>query len=441
MPETTPRDGQHQLLTATVDGRQISVGRGTTVLVAAKQLGIRIPTLCNDARLEPFGGCRMCIVEIEGARAPVVSCATLVTDGMVVRTDTDEIRRLRKTVIELLLSDHPNECMTCDATGACDLQDLAYEYDARWDRFAVPAAERGADAAQDRAPEWLPPLGDRHVDDDNKFIAREYSKCILCGRCVRICDEVEQVCVYDFMNRSYATRVDTPYSKSLTDTPCELCGQCVSTCPTGALLGRQSLGKGRSWQVEATQTVCTYCGTGCVLELLHKDGAIVGARGVPDKGPNWGNLCIKGRFGWQFINSPDRLTAPLVRRSVADATGLAALDVAKTRGAVEREAASAAKDNGGRSEAGAEGTPGTGDATQRERYRGANDALDDFVPVSWDDAIGLVAGRLARIKHDHGPDAIAGLTSARCPNEENYAFQKFIRGVIGTNNIDNCARL
>lgn len=393
----------HALLTCTIDGRVLEVPHGTTVLVAAQHAGIRIPTLCNDPRLRAWGGCRMCIVEVEGARAPVASCAAQVTDGMVVHTNTDDVRALRKTVLELILSDHPNACMTCDATGACDLQDLAYEYDARWDRFSVPLDQEGQVIEGEVGPDvpqvsWRPAsVGDRHVDDANPFILREYEKCILCGRCVRICEEVQQDSVYDFMNRSHSTRVDTPYSRSLIDTQCSLCGQCVSTCPTGALLPRQSLGKGRAWQLERTETVCSYCGCGCVIDLIHRDGAIVGVEGVKDKGPGWGNLCIKGRFAWQYVNHPDRLTTPLVR---ADAW---------------------------KAYAGADG----------ERTA----AHDGFVEVSWDDALALVGSRFAETKAAHGPDAIAGLASAKCTNEENYAFQKLMRAVVGTNNVDHCARL
>lgn len=396
---------EHELLSVTIDGSKARFPKGTTILVAAKELGIRIPTLCNDPRLAPWGGCRMCLVEVKGARCPVVSCATKVTDGMVVRTDTPEIRRLRKTVLELILSDHPNACMTCDATGSCELQDLAYEYGASWDRFSVAVDGAGnvvagvtpSQAAADPNLKLRPAeVGSRHVDDDNPFIFREYEKCILCGRCVRICDEVQQDHVYEFFGRGFVEKVSTPYDRGLLDTQCSLCGQCVSTCPTGALLPKQSLGKGRSWQVERTKTVCPYCGCGCVIELSHRDGRIVGVAGVRDEGPGWGNLCIKGRFAWQYVNSPDRLTAPLIRARVAHDHGI--------------------------------------QGSTSEKHPG-------FCEVGWAEALHLVADCLSAVRAEYGPDAIAGLASAKCTNEENYAFQKLFRAVIGTNNVDHCARL
>lgn len=398
----TKTAASHELITASIDGRDVKVPHGTTILTESRRLGVRIPTLCFDRRLKPWGGCRLCIVEVEGARAPVASCATAITDGMVVRTDTEELRRLRKTILELILSDHPNECMTCDAGGACELQDLAYEYGTRWDRFARAGDEETGLAA------FTPARGERAVEDGNPFIWRDYDKCILCGRCARICDEVQQSHVYDFLGRGFTGKVSTPYDRGLIDTQCELCGQCVSTCPVGALLPRRSLGKGRAWQLERTRTVCPYCGCGCVIDLVHREGRIVGVSGVEDAGPGWGNLCIKGRFAWQFIESPDRLVAPLVRTDTARATGIAEL---------------------------------TTDAGEPAPHTQGGERFDGFVAVSWDDALGFVGQRLASIKAERGPDAVAGLASAKCTNEENYAFQKFVRAVVGTNNVDHCARL
>jgi formate dehydrogenase alpha subunit len=346
----------------TIDGREIVTAEGNTILQAAKENGIRIPTLCYDERMEPYGACRICLVEVEGARGLLPSCATRVTEGMVVRTDTEQLRRIRRTILELLLSDHPNDCMICDSTGNCELQDLAYEYGVRDPRFE----------------------GERHtykVLTENPFIERDYNKCILCGRCIRICREVQGVGVYDFVNRGFEAVPGTPYDRPLPETPCEFCGQCVSTCPTGAIVSIPSKGKGRAWQVRKVRTTCTYCGCGCQIDLHVKDGRVVEVSSPLMVGPGQGNLCAKGRYGYEFIHSPDRLTSPLVK--------------------------------------GEEG----------------------FVEVSWDKALDEVASRIRRAVEEHGPDSVAFLCSARCTNEENYLLQKMARAVVGTNNVDHCARL
>jgi predicted molibdopterin-dependent oxidoreductase YjgC len=211
----------------------------------------------------------------------------------------------------------------------------------------------------------------------NPFIERDMEKCILCGKCVRVCDEVQGVGAIDISSRGFGAKVSTPFEKDL---DCEFCGQCVSICPTGALMSKQSLGKGRQKDVKQVETICPYCGCGCNLTLHVSRNEVVRVTSRQDT-INEGWLCVKGRFGYSFINSPDRLTTPLIRK-------------------------------GGK-----------------------------LVPASWDEAFGYIADKLTAIKEKHGPDAIAGLSSARCTNEENYLFQKFIRAGIGTNNVDHCARL
>jgi formate dehydrogenase alpha subunit len=346
----------------TIDGKAVEVPADYTILQAAREAGIRIPTLCHDERLEPFGACRVCVVKVEGARAFLPACATPVSEGMRIWTDLEEVRRARRTVIELLLSDHPNDCMVCERSGSCELQDLAYEYGVREPRFQ----------------------GERHtyeVLDDNPLIERDYNKCIVCGRCVRICREVQGVGVYDFVNRGFDAVPGTPYGRALPETPCEFCGQCVSTCPTGALVSIPYKGKGRAWQVTKVRTTCPYCGCGCQVDLHVRDGKVVGASSPVMVGPGQGNLCVKGRYGYEFIHHPDRLTRPMVRK-------------------------------GG-----------------------------ELVEVSWDEALDEVAGRLKEIMEENGPDSVAFLCSARCTNEENYLLQKLARAVVGTNNVDHCARL
>ncbi len=341
-----------------INGKQMTVPANTTVLEAARRHDIYIPTLCDDPRLEPYGGCRLCLIQIKGMPRPVTACTTPVTDGMEIETSNDLIERQRRTIVELLLSDHPNDCMVCERAGDCTLQELAYFYDLRKNRF----------------------YGERRQytkKDANPFIERDMEKCILCGKCVRVCEEIQGVAAIDIAHRGFTAKIAPPFDKDLN---CEFCGQCVSVCPTGALMGKQSLGKGRQKDVKEVETVCSYCGCGCNLTLHVSRNEVVRVTSRPNT-INEGWLCVKGRYGQSFISSPDRLTTPLVKK---------------------------------------DGT---------------------FFPVSWDEALGYIADRLGAIRQKDGPDAIGGLSSARCTNEENYLFQKFIRAVIGTNNVDHCARL
>jgi len=318
-----------------INGRQLSVPDNTTILEAARRNDIYIPTLCDDPRLEPHGGCRLCLIQVKGMPRPVTACTTPVTEGMEVETTNEQIERQRRTIVELLLSDHPNDCMVCERAGDCTLQELAYFYEIRSNRFA---GERRQYAKKDLNP----------------FIERDMEKCILCGKCVRVCDEIQGLGAIDIAGRGFTAKVSPPFEKDL---DCEFCGQCVSICPTGALIGKQSLGKGRQKDVKEVETVCGYCGCGCNLTMHVSRNEVV-----------------------RVTSRPDRLTTPLIKKD------------------------------------------------------------GKFVPASWDEAFGLIAGKLGAIKQKHGPDAIGGLSSARCTNEENYLFQKFIRAGIGTNNVDHCAR-
>ncbi len=355
-------DTNNMTMQLTVNGERIEAAAGCTVLEACRAAGVHVPTLCHDPRLEPYGACRLCVVEIEGVRGYPAACTARAAEGMVVTTENETLRGLRRTVVELLLSDHKLECLTCDSAGACALQDIAYDLGISESPFT----------------------GERHnatTADENPLIERDYAKCISCGRCVRICAEVQGCDVYGSTFRGFDMLPDTPFGVSLADAGCEFCGQCVSTCPVGALTDRMRRFKGRAWELQSTESTCGYCGVGCTIAYEHKDGVITGASAPMERGVNKGNLCAKGRYGHGFVAHPDRLTTPLVRRD------------------------------------------------------------GELEPASWDEAIAAVADGIRRTVDAHGPDAFAGLASAKCTNEENYLFQKMVRAGVGTNNVDHCARL
>jgi formate dehydrogenase alpha subunit len=342
----------------TIDGKKVNTKKGNSVLKAALDAGIYIPNLCYDPRLKPYGSCRLCMVEIEGMRGLPASCTTEAADGMVVRTNTSDINNVRRITAELLIADHPQECLTCGSNQRCDLQKAA--------------AYLGIDK-----PRMRKSTRDIPVDESNPFYGRDMSRCILCGKCVRACDEIRGVNAIDIGFRGYSSRICAPGDLPVIESTCESCGECIDICPTGALYA-----KGEALQpVSSVKTTCPYCGVGCNIALGVRDNRIVTVTGDYESPVNTGSLCVKGRFGMDFVNSPERLKKPLIK--------------------------------------------------ENNRFREA----------SWDEALSLVARRFTGIKEKHGPDAIAGLSSAKCSNEENYLMQKFMRAAIGTNNVDHCARL
>jgi len=342
----------------TINNKKIAVPAGSTILEAAQSAGIHIPTLCYYKRLSPYGGCRVCIVQVEGIPRLVASCTTPASEGMVVRTDSEQIRKIRKTVVELMLSNHPNECMLCEQNGRCELQDLAYEFGLKEIRFQ---GERSR----------------YEIENRNPMIERDYNKCILCGRCVRVCDEVQAVGAVDFSKRGFHAEIASEFDGVLN---CEFCGNCVEACPVGALTGKISRFKGRPWEAKKVKTVCNYCGCGCSLILHAKEGKVIRVTHAEGECVNEGFMCVKGKFGFEYISHQDRLKTPLIKK------------------------------NG------------------------------SFVEASWDEALKTVADNLSRVKKEYGNNSIGGLCSAKCTNEENYLFQKFMRTAIGTNNVDHCAR-
>jgi len=378
------------MVTVTIDGQTIEVKTGMTVMEASRALGIEVPHLCYHPELSISGGCRLCIVEVEGRAGLEPSCQLACADGMVVRTKSERISRMRREVIDLFISDHPLDCVICDKAGACLLQKYAYEY-------GISETSYELDISRSL------------YQDDNPFFVRDHQYCILCGRCVRVCNEIVGADAIELAGRGFESHVATPFDGPMIDSSCVFCGSCVQVCPTAALMPVSRRGKGREWELERTRTICGYCGVGCQIEYALKDGQILYAQATPNGPVNGEFLCSKGRHGWDFANHPERLTDPLIRRDVAYDLGL-------TDEAWELPAISPLDVQGLKIE-------------------------DNFLPVDWDTALDLVADKLAGIVQEHGPDSVMGLASARCTNEDNYIYQKFIRAGIGTNNLDHCARL
>jgi len=347
------------MITVNINGKEIKLEKAVTVLEAARSGGIKIPTLCYHEQLEKYGGCRLCLVEVEKMPRLQTACTLMVTDGMVVRTETEAIADVRRGVLEFLLINHPLDCPYCDKAGECELQDLVEKYG--------PARSRFKETKR-KVPESL----------DDPVLVRNMERCIVCTRCVRMCEGVQGASAIAVISRGGHSHVE-PFSGGRFD--CEYCGNCVSVCPVGAIMSRLHRHGYRPWQlVSETETICPYCGVGCTLIVQVRDDVI--KRVVPRIGTpvNNGLLCSRGRFGYEFVGNKERLTRPLIKK---------------------------------------------------------NGVLEE---ATWEEAISLVARRLGEIKGNYGSDSIAGIASPRCTNEDNYVFQKFMRLAIGTNNVDSTAR-
>ena len=392
----------------TINGQKVTAPAGSTILEAARLAGITIPTLCHHPDLSNVGACRMCVVSVEKARGVQTACTTPVLEGMVVETESEEARQTRRFVLEMFLTDHPNDCMRCEVNGDCALQDLVYDYHVPW-------------------PEHN---GTRHTydidPDPNPFIFIDRNKCILCSRCIRACSEIQNRDVWNFADRGFETRLVAGRDQPLLEARCESCGQCVAYCPVGALYDKMSLGAGRASQVSKVRTTCAYCGVGCNFDLNVRNGKIIRVTSAPDAPVNGLALCVKGRYGYDYIHHPDRLTRPLVRARWL--TNVAAQ--------VENGTWQIAQPAEKRTQPSP--TPNYQLPITNYQLPISDDA---FIQTDWETALDVVAGKLAEVKQKHGGDAFAMLASAKCTNEENYLFNKFTRQIVGTNNIDHCARL
>ncbi len=340
-----------------IDGTELAVPAGTTVMDAAGSAGIDIVSLCSHKRLPPIGSCNMCIVEIGGRPEPVTACNTLVEEGLEVVTESVALHERRVFNLKRILRHHALDCPICDKAGECDLQNIVYRLGITDVLFEPRKQKRDESFATSLIRYWP-------------------ERCIMCRRCVTACRSVKGIGAIEILGEEEDARL-VPVAAD----KCKSCGECMFVCPTGALTENLSRFKGRPWLGRRVKTTCAYCGCGCQLELDVLDNRVIGVQTKTDDGVNQGSLCVKGRFGYEFIGDANRLKTPLIR--------------------------------------------------EKGKLREA----------SWEEALDFTAKRLSGIKREFGPDSIAGLSSARCTNEENFLFQKFMRAVIGTNNVDHCARL
>src|SRR4030042_1898020 len=347
-----------QAVTITLDGREVSGHSGMTILELARESGINIPTLCYDPYLNPNGACRICLVENESTGALLASCVTPIARGMVINTSSPKVLERRTVIVKLMLASHPDSCLVCDKGNRCQLRQIASDLGIGLVEFQ-------------RIPRMF------SIEEVNPFLERDLSKCILCAKCIRACQDLVVEGAIDYFQRGFTTIPATLNNLPLENSECTFCGTCVALCPTGALTEKENPYRGTTQTV--VQTTCPFCGCGCSIGLEIKDGHVVRAPPGKESSVNKGPLGVRGSSGWDFIHNPGRLLKPLVK----------------------------SKNNG------------------------------DFEELFWKEALQLVGTQFQRIKDQYGADSLAVLGSSKCTNEENYLLQRFARAVIGTNNIDN----
>lgn len=366
----TPASLSETQVTLEIDGVAVTVPAGTSVMRAAAEAGVGVPKLCATDSLKSFGSCRLCLVEIEGRRGYPASCTTPVEAGMKVRTQSDKLGDLRRGVMELYISDHPLDCLTCPTNGNCELQDMAGVVGLREVRYndgasAVPVATHTALAK----------------DESNPYFTYDASKCIVCNRCVRACEETQGTFALTISGRGFESRVAAGTSQSFMESDCVSCGACVQACPTATLTETSVIKLGQA--SHSTVTTCAYCGVGCSFKAEMKGNEVVRMVPYKDGQANEGHACVKGRFAWGYATHKDRILKPMIRAKITD----------------------------------------------------------PWREVSWEEAIGYAAAQFKRIQAEHGKDSIGGIVSSRCTNEEGYLVQKLVRAAFGNNNVDTCARV
>jgi len=361
----TPASTSTETVTLEIDGQPVTVPKGTSLMRAAVDAGTRIPKLCATDSLEPFGSCRLCLVEIEGRRGFPASCTTPAEAGMKVHTQTPKLQELRKGVMELYISDHPLDCLTCAANGDCELQDMAGVTGLRNVRYGYDGANHLKDAK----------------DESNPYFTYDPSKCIVCNRCVRACEETQGTFALTISGRGFESRVSAGQSEAFMDSECVSCGACVQACPTATLQEKSVIWLGQA--EHSAITTCAYCGVGCGFKAEMKGNEVVRMTPWKDGKANEGHSCVKGRFAWGYATHKDRITKPMIRASIDD----------------------------------------------------------PWQEVSWEVAISHAASEFKRIQAKYGRDSVGGITSSRCTNEEAYLVQKLVRAAFGNNNVDTCARV
>jgi formate dehydrogenase major subunit len=359
----TPRRVSEQMVTLEIDGVRVVVPVGTSVMRAATMIDRHIPKLCATDTLEAFGSCRLCLVEIDGRKGYPASCTTLVEPGMKVRTQSDKLAKLRRGTMELYISDHPLDCLTCPANGNCELQEMAGVVGLREVRYAEGMNHLSAEK-----------------DESNPYFTFDPSKCIVCSRCVRACEETQGTFALTLLGRGFDSTI-SPGNMDFLSSECVSCGACVQACPTATLMEKSVVEKGQP--DHSVVTTCAYCGVGCSFRAEMKGSEVVRMLPNKDGRANHGHSCVKGRFAWGYATHPDRIRKPMIRSSIT------------------------------------------------EPWR----------EVSWEEAIGYAASEFRRIQAKYGRDAIGGITSSRCSNEETYLVQKLVRAAFGNNNVDTCARV